>query len=79
MFRSWISAYIMAPTFSHSDITESMLQLCVLLVSSKKIYTCGNLFNSGRKETNTPINTFFTSHHKKGSSFKRNAFSCFKL
>jgi hypothetical protein len=62
--------YIMAPAFSRSDMIDPMLQLCVLLASSEKIYTYGNLLNSGRKETNTPIYTFCTSHHKMGEVLK---------
>jgi hypothetical protein len=47
-----------------------MLQLSVLLVSSEKIYTYGNLLKSGRKETDTPVYTIFTSHHNKGAVLK---------
>jgi len=60
----------MAPAFPCLDITDSMLQLCILLVSSEKIYTYGNLLNSGRKETNTTIYTFFRSHHNMGAFVK---------
>jgi hypothetical protein len=60
----------MAPAFSLSDIINTLLQLSVLPVSSEKIYTYGNLLNSGRMETDTPVSTIFTSHYNKGTVLK---------